>query len=137
MTAETREPRRRSLFSLIADVPGLLADLVRTEIDLLKSELVAKLKHAGIGLGLIAGAGAFAFFTIGLLATAAVLGLAEAVPGWAAALIIGGVLLLITVILAGVGVAQLKRADPTPDQTIANVKKDMNAIKGVGKRPGS
>jgi putative superfamily III holin-X len=137
MTGDLREPRRRSLFSLIADVPTLLADLVRNEIELLKQEITAKIKHAGIGLGLLAGAGAFAFFTIGVLTAAAILGLAEVIPAWAAALIIGGGLLLITLILLLIGVGQLKRATPTPTETITSVKKDVNAIKGIGKRAQS
>jgi predicted phage tail protein len=134
MTGDVREPKKRSLLSLIADVPSLLGDLVRNEIELLKQELAAKIKHAGIGLGLLAGAGAFAFFTIGVLTAAAILGLAVALPAWAAALIVGGALLLITLILVLTGVGQLKRATPKPAETITSVKKDVNAIKGIGKR---
>jgi hypothetical protein len=134
MTGDVREPKKRSLLSLIADVPSLLGDLVRNEIELLKQELAAKIKHAGIGLGLLAGAGAFAFFTIGVLTTAAILGLAVALPAWAAALIVGGALLLVTLILVLAGVGQLKRATPKPAETITSVKKDVNAIKGIGKR---
>lgn len=126
---------RRSLFALVADLPGRLADLVRSEIELLKAELLAKAKHAGIGIGIVAAAAAVAFFALGTLVTAAVLGLAEVLPGWAAALIVTGGLLLITAILLAVGVDQLKRGTPaTPTTTIASVKQDVNAIKGIGKR---
>jgi len=126
---------RRSLFALIADLPGFLVELARSEIELLKTELATKIKHAGIGIGLLVGAGTFAFFATGVFTTAGVLALAEIMPGWAAALIVGTALLVITGILGFVGIRQLKRGTPaTPDLTIANVKEDVNAITGIGRR---
>lgn len=126
---------KRSLFKMIADLPGYFADLVRSEIELLKAELIAKAKHAGVGAGLVAAGVFFAFFAFAVLLTAAVLGIATALPGWLAALIVGGALLVITAILVLVGVNQLKRGTPpVPTETIASVKKDVNAIKGIGKR---
>jgi Putative Actinobacterial Holin-X, holin superfamily III len=69
-----------------------------------------------------------------LLATA-ILGIAVALPAWLAALIVGVALLVITAILVGVGVAQVKRSvPPAPKETIKSVKKDVMAIKGIGKR---
>jgi len=63
------------------------------------------------------------------------MGIATALPGWLAALIVGGALLVITVVLVLVGVNQLKRGTPpVPTETIESVKKDVNAIKGIGKR---
>lgn len=126
---------RRSLFALIADLPGFLVELAKSEIELLKKELATKLKHAGIGIGLLAAAGTFAFFATGVFTTAGILALAEIMPGWAAALIVGATLVVIMGILGFVGVLQLKRGTPTtPDLTIANVKEDVNAITGIGRR---
>jgi hypothetical protein len=127
--------QKRSLLSLIADLPRLLGDLVREEIAQLKAEMLGKIKHAGIGLGLFVGAGVFAFFALAVLVAAAVLGIAEALPGWLAALIVAAALLVITGILVAIGVAQLKRGvPPTPTETIRSVKQDLNAVKGIGKR---
>jgi hypothetical protein len=128
------EPRKRSLFTLIGDVPGLITQLIRDEIEQLKQELLGKLKHAGIGVGLLAAAGAFLFFAIGVLVAAGILGLATVLPAWASALIVGGGLLIITVILVLIGVGNLRKGSPTPTQTIGSVKRDVNAIKGIGKR---
>jgi len=126
---------KRSLFKLIGDLPGYLVELLRSEIELLKAELIEKAKHAGIGVGLVAGGAFFGFFAFAVLLAAAVLGIATALPAWLAALIVGGALLLITGILVLIGVNQLKRGTPpVPTETIASVKKDVNAIKGIGKR---
>lgn len=133
-TPRGAEPRKRSLFTLIADIPGLITQLVRDEIEQLKQELLGKLKHAGIGAGLLAGAGAFLFFALGVFVAAGILGLATVLPAWAAALIVGGALLVIAIVLVLIGVANLKKGAPAPTQTISSVKKDVNAIKGIGKR---
>jgi len=42
--------QKRSLLSLIADLPRLLGDLGREEIAQLKAEMLGKIKHAGIGV---------------------------------------------------------------------------------------
>ncbi|MEP6482209.1 MAG: phage holin family protein [Rhodoglobus sp.] len=129
------EPRKRSLFTLIADIPSLITNLIRAELEQLKDEILGKLKHAGIGIGLLAGAGAFLFFALAVFVTAAILGLATVLPAWAAALIVGGALLVFAVILVLIGVANLKKGvPPAPTKTISSVKKDVNALKGIGKR---
>jgi hypothetical protein len=130
-----RDLPKRSLFKLIGDLPGYLVDLLRSELERLKEELVAKAKHLGVGVGLIAGGAFFAFFAFAVLLAAAVLGIATALPAWLAALIVGVALLIITAILVLIGVNQLKRGvPPVPEETIASVKEDVNAIKGIGKR---
>jgi hypothetical protein len=132
VTTEQKSAPKRSLFGLIGDLPGLFADLVRGEIESLKAEIIGKLKHAGIGVGLLAAAGVFAFFAVGVLTAAGILGLAEVLPAWASALIIGGGLLLITIVLALIGLAQLKQGTPpTPDNTITSIKHDVRVIKGT------
>lgn len=135
MSATPPKPPKRSLFGLIGDLPHLLVDQVRNEIELLKKEITEKIKHAGIGIGLLVAAGTFAFFFAGVLTAAGILGLATVLPAWAAALIVAGILLLITAVLALVGVAQLRSSTPpTPEKTITSIKKDVQIIQGIGKR---
>jgi MFS family permease len=129
---------RKSLFALIADLPRLVIGQVKNEIEQLKSEMIAKLKHAGIGVGLFAGAAFFGFFLFAVLIAAAILGFATIMPGWTAALIVAAILLVIILVLVLVGVLQVKQGvPPAPTETIKSVKKDVNAIKGVGKRENS
>ena len=127
--------QKRSLFALIGSLPGLIIDLVTSELEQLKSELVRKLEHAGIGIGLMLVAGVFAFFATGVLVAAAILGLAIVVPGWLATLIVAGSLLLVAGILIALGAAQLRRGSPpAPTETIKSVKRDVRVIKGTVKR---
>ena len=132
MTGERGETPRRSLFTLIGNIPTLLIDLVRSELESLKNEITGKLKSAGIGIGLLAGAAFFALFALMVLIAAAVLGLATVLPAWAAALIVGGVILVIAVILALMGIGALKKGvPPALTDTIESIKKDVRTIKGT------
>jgi len=130
----TPERPKRSLFRLIADIPSLITQLIREEIESLKDEIVGKLKAAGIGIGLLVGAALFAFFALCVLIAAAVAGLSTVWPVWLAALVVGGALLVIAVIIALIGISSIKRGiPPAPTHTIQSVKRDVDAIKGIGR----
>src|SRR5664279_5776173 len=103
-TGSTRPARpKRSLLSLVTDIPALIQELFHREVELLKAELIAKLKALGVGGGLLAGAVVVLLFMIGVLLTAAVLALSLVLPGWLAALIVAAFLLVVAGILALVG----------------------------------
>ena len=125
---------KRSLISLVTSLPGLLIELVKSELDQLKTEMLRKLKHAGIGIGFLAVAAVFAFFAAGVLTAAAILGLAVVLPAWLATLIVAVLLLVIVVVFVLLGVGQLKKTDPEPTETISSVRRDIRVIKGTTKR---
>jgi hypothetical protein len=123
---------KKSLGSLLGSLPELISRLVRGEIQLAKTELVTKLKEAGVGAGLLVGAALFGFFLLAVLITAGVLGLATVVAPWLAALIVAAVLLVITGVLALLGVKALKKGvPPVPQQAVDSVKADVAALKGT------
>ena len=124
---------KKSVFKLIGEIPGLITTLIRDEIAQLRSELITRLKAAGIGIGLFAAAAIFLNFAAWVLIATAILGLANAVPPWLAALIVGVVLLVIAVILALVGLSRVKKGvPPVPESSIESVKSDVKAFKGTG-----
>lgn len=127
-----QEPgERRSLGSLLASLPDLIGRIIRGEIESAKAELIAKLKKAGIGLGFLVGAAVFGFILLEVLIAAAVLGTATVFPAWLAALLVGAALLVVTAVLALIGVRMLKRGvPPVPKETIRSVKSDLKAAKG-------
>jgi uncharacterized membrane protein YqjE len=128
-------PRKRSLLELLTEIPVLVRELVVGEIELLKQEMIRKLKALGVGAGLLVGALIFIFAMLGVLLTSAILALSQIMPGWLAALLVAAVLLIIAVILGLVGYSVLKKGiPPLPTETISGLKKDLNVIKGVGKR---
>ena len=128
-------PRKRSLIELVTSIPTLVTDLVQREIELVKAEVTAKLKALGAGAGLIAGAVVVLLAMLGVLLTAAILALSMVMPGWLAALLVALVLLIVAVILGLSGYSVLKKGiPPVPSESIDSIKRDIRAIKGIGKR---
>ncbi|GAB3254109.1 phage holin family protein [Kineosporia babensis] len=120
----------KSTPELVQDLTRLVPQLARQEVELAKAELAEKAKHAGIGAGAFGGAGLVALFGVGTLVAAAVLGLAEAVPAWAAALIVAAVLLLVAGAMALLGRSQIRQATPpVPRQAVDSTKHDVEAVK--------
>lgn len=134
-TTPTPPRPKRSLLSLVTDIPALIQELFHREVELLKAEVVAKLKALGIGAGLLAGAAVVLLFMVGVLLTAAVAALSLVLPGWLAALIVAAFLLIVAGILALIGYRILKRGiPPIPTELIDSLQKDYRAIRGIGKR---
>lgn len=126
-------PDKKSVFKLIGELPGLISTLIRDEIESLKQELVNRLKVAGVGIGLFAGAAVFAYFGAFALLAAAILVLAVFLWPWLAALIVAVVLFVIAGILALIGFRRLQRGmPPVPQSSLDSVKSDVQAFKGVG-----
>jgi hypothetical protein len=134
MTDPDVAPKRPGLLKLLGSLPDLVSTLVKQEIELIKAELIGKLKVLGIGVGLLAIAGAIAFLLLGVLLTWIFLAIAAVLPLWAAGLIMTGSLLLIIVILVLVGLNRIKSVDTiVPERSIASIKADVDVITGVGK----
>ncbi len=108
-----------------------LPELVRSEVRLAQAELAEKGKRAGLGIGLFGAAGVFGLYALGGLFVSAAILLDLVLPLWAAALIVTGVLLVLTLGLALNGRAQVAQATPAaPERAIAGVKEDVEAVKG-------
>ncbi len=131
MSAQTTgRADRPSLGELVQNLSEKLSQLIRDEIQLARTELAAKAKHAGLGIGLFAAAGFLAFFAFATLVATAVLGLANAVPAWLAALIVAVLLLVLAGVLGLVGKKALERGmPPTPERAQESVKQDIQAVK--------
>jgi predicted phage tail protein len=125
MDAETNKPRSSGK-NFAAD----LRELVRLEIELAKSELASKGKHAALGIGLLIASALCGLMLIATLVTAAILAVALAVPGWAAALVVAGLLLLLTSVCLLIGIASLRSAvPPLPKQAIETGKENLEWLK--------
>jgi hypothetical protein len=126
-------PEKKSVFKLVGELPGLISTLIRDEIESLKQELVSRLKVAGVGLGLFAGAAVFAYFGAFAALATVVLVLSIFLWPWLAALIVTVLLFGSAGILALIGYRRLKRGmPPVPQSSLDSVKSDVQAFKGVG-----
>ena len=119
----------RSIGELIAKASEQTSSLVRDEIEFTIVNLKAKLTKLGLGGGLIAAGLFLAIFVLNLLLFAAVAAFANLVPWWAAFLIVAGILLLIVLILAGVGLLTLKASKKHVVDPKGAITQDIDAIK--------
>ena len=109
--------------------------LVRLELKLAALELKKKAGVFGVGVGMLVGAAIFALFALGFLLASAAAGLATTLPMWAALLIVGVALILLTTILVLLGKRSIERAvPPIPEQAIDEAKATREAVKPNGSR---
>lgn len=121
---------QQSIGQLIGRLSEQSSKLVRAEIELAKAEVSSRAKKAGIGIGLLAGAAFFGFFAFAVLLATAIIALNGQMALWLAALLVAVVLLIVTAVLALLGVKRLQAGSPpTPERAVENVKLDVDAVK--------
>ncbi|MDO4259676.1 MAG: phage holin family protein [Actinomycetaceae bacterium] len=131
-------PAPPSIGTLFAAVSAQIQTLVRGEVDLIKVNVTSigkKYSKAGVFLGI---AGVVALYLLGWTLHSIELALALVVPAWAAALIVTGILLLIVLIAALLGLSHIKKANSDretfQEDLRSNIDADVAAVKkGLGK----
>jgi len=119
----------RSLRELVAQLSRDGSTLLRQEIALAKTELgesAKRLRQAVVA----AATGALVMYAGALtLLAALVLLLGQVMPTWLSALLVGGVVTLVGVVLLGRGKAALDRVEVLPKQAMDNVERDVEMMK--------
>ena len=127
---ENRELHERPVGELLRDLSQQTTTLMRQELELAKAELARKGKEAGVGAGLLTGAGIVGLGAFGALTACFIAAIATAMATWLAALIVAVVYAVVAGVLALVGKSRVKEATPpAPEQTIENVKEDVQWAK--------
>lgn len=123
----TRSPE--SVTTLLRSLAGDAVTITRKEIALARSEVSKTVSELRTGLVASATGGGVLFAGLLFLLLAATLGLATVMAGWLAALIVGGVVFLIGMILVGTGKKKLEAENFRPDRTVDAMQKDQEMIK--------
>ena len=127
-SAEVRDESTPNLLHrLVNDIGMLFAQ----ELALLKSETARSIGDLKTATVSIAAGGAVAFMGAFFLLLAAVYGLSNVVEPWLAALIVGGAVTLIGVVMLLTGRRKLEPTAIAPRRTAAALRKDKEMIKGV------
>jgi nitrate/nitrite transporter NarK len=97
--------------------------------------MTEKGKRFGKGGGLFGGAGLTGVLTLQALVATVIAALSLVMDVWVAALIVTGVLAVVTALMAALGKQQVSKASPpTPERTVDSVKADVAAIKEGAQR---
>ncbi len=121
-----------SVGELLTRLSAQTSRLVRDELKLAQQEMRESLRHAGKGAGLISAAGLLAFLGAATLIAAAVAALSLVLPMWAAALIVGVVLLAAAAVAALVSRREVERVTPPVPRTVENVREDIEEVRVRG-----
>lgn len=120
----------QSLGELVATATRDMSVLVHKEIELAKAELAQQAQQAGIGAGLLGGAGFLGFFALVLASFAGAFGFADGlnIANWAGFLCMAGVYAVLAGVFAVLGIGRVKRVGP-PEQTKRTVKDSIAWLK--------
>ncbi|MFQ3786400.1 phage holin family protein [Halomonas sp. A29] len=129
MEAENRvRTGESSIGSLFSSLAREVTSLVRKETELAKVEMSEKTSQAVGALASIAIAGAILMCGFLVLLAAAVFGLNTVLPPettpWLSALIVGGVVVVIGLIMLQSGRKKLKQENLMPTRTMASLRRD-------------
>lgn len=119
----------RPLKDLFSDMTSQVQDLLRKEVELAKLETKDQMAKAGKAGGMLVAGGVAALFAVGLLASAAAWGLAEAIPPGLAFLAVGLLFAVVAGVLALAGKKNLANFKPVPEQTLKTLKADVDVAK--------
>lgn len=119
----------RSIGELLKAITRDFSTLLREEVALAKAEIQLTIRTAVKDVVFVAAGGLVAYAGLLALIAAAVLGLASVIDPWLSALIIGGVVTLIGVILLMRGLEEMKSLRPVPKRTVRNLQSDAETVK--------
>lgn len=131
MSGENRSEDKRTFFQLVTELPYLLGELIRAELELLRKELVHKLKGTGIGIALVALGLSLLGLVALMLVFSGVFALSLVMPLWAAGLVVAGLLLLVSLVIVAIGALMVRSTKSVvPQRTIDSVTEDIARIRG-------
>jgi uncharacterized membrane protein YqjE len=119
----------RSVPEVLQDIFGNIEEIIRSEFRLAKAEVKEEASQAAPPLKMMVVGAGIGFYALGFLIFTLVMGLATMVATWLAALIVGGVLGLIALVLITTASKRLKQVNKVPERTIETMKENVQWAK--------
>jgi hypothetical protein len=131
MVRDYRDRADDSLLTLLGDLPDLVSNLVKAEIDAAKTWVARTSKDAGIGSVWFLVALFFLFWAVPVVLVFSIAGLSSWFPVWLSAIITFGILLLAVLVFALLGILKFRRVlrRENPAQAVAT---DVRIVKEAG-----
>src|SRR5690606_3914772 len=131
MVRRFRDRADDSLLTLLGDLPELVRNLVKAEVDAAKVWISRTAKDAGIGSVWFLIALFFLFWLVPVILVFTIAGLSSWMPVWLAALATLGVLLLAVLLCALLGILKFRKVlrRENPGQAVAT---DIRLVKEAG-----
>jgi uncharacterized membrane protein YqjE len=121
--------RDQSIGDLLKQLSEETSTLVRQELALARSELEQQGKRAGVGAGILGGAGVAVLLTLIALTVTLIALLDTAMATWVAALIVTVIWAAVAGVLGLQGRNKIQQATPPAPKTVETVKEDVQWAK--------
>lgn len=121
--------QERSLGELFSELSQETSTLIRQEVQLAKAEITRKATKAGKEVAFMAAGGFVAYAGFLALVAAAIFGVAEFLPLWLSALLVGVIVAGVGYLLLQKGMNGLKEINPAPRRTIETLQEDKEWLK--------
>ncbi|CAO4170880.1 phage holin family protein [Methylorubrum populi] len=129
MTTPHPSPPPSSIQGLVADALREASELASKEIALFRTEMTNNVRSLFVGLAMMVLAAVFAVTAMLVLIGALVKFVATLVGSeWLAALLVGGGMLLIAVVLGVIGARAMSLSNLAPTRTSRQVRQDARAL---------
>jgi hypothetical protein len=119
----------RSLGDLFAELAGETGTLVRQEVALAQTEIVHKATKAGKNVGYLVVGGAVAYAGVLSIIAGIIILLSNVMPAWLSAILIGVAIGAAAYFMISSALAELKKTDPVPRNTVETIKEDAKWLK--------
>jgi uncharacterized membrane protein YqjE len=119
----------RSLGELLSGLTTDLSTLMRKEIELARVETTEKLSNAAQSVIWMVAGGLLAYTGVIALVIALIVGLANFIPLWVSALIVGLLLAIGGFVAIQSGRSALRQMSLTPEKTLESIKEDAELVK--------
>jgi len=129
MAQQQMAKEEQSLGDLFTELATETGTLVRQEVALAQAEITDKATKAGKDIGYLAIGGAVGYAAMLAVIAAVIMLLAQFIPAWAAALLVGVVIGAAAYFMITSALAELKKTDPLPRETIETIKEDAKWLK--------
>lgn len=129
MAQQQMAKEERSLGELFSELASETGTLVRQEVALAQVELTKKATDVGKNVGYLVVGGAVGYAAALALIAASIIGLANFIPAWAAALVVGAIVGGVAYMMISSALAELKKTDLAPRETVETLKEDAQWLK--------
>lgn len=119
----------RSLGDLFSELAAETGTLVRQEVALAQSEITTKATKVGKNIGFLAIGGAVAYAAVLAILAGVIIGLSYLMPAWIAAMLVGAVVGIAAFMMISSALAELKKTNMTPEETVESIKEDARWLK--------
>ena len=129
MAQQKLATEERSFGDLFSELAAETGTLVRQEVALAQTELTQKATIVGKNVGFLVVGGAVGYAALLAVLAALIIGLANFIPAWASALIVGIVVGVVAFLLISSALKSLKETELTPLETFKSLKEDAEWLK--------